>query len=153
MSAVGYVICEKCGRKADRRFFHLGMCQSCYNYYHSGGTNNPIPEKGEIKLDRRGFVICHICGRAYKRLGSHIRESHDMTIKEYKECFGLCNNAKTTERTYSVIMRKLAYKNGMPERLVKAGFNTRIKKGETDKRKGKRVRLQECLDKRKRHKD
>ena len=36
----------------------------------------------EIKDDATGKVICHICGRAYTRLGSHVKESHDMTIEE-----------------------------------------------------------------------
>ena len=141
------MLCKKCGENADEKYFHLGMCQKCYEYFRKGGTENPIPDKGRIEYDNRGCVVCHICGRAYKRLGSHIKESHKMTIAEYKEAYGLCNNARTTETEYSNKMRDLAYKNGMVERLQKFGFNTRIQKGETDKRKNKRVRLQECLDK------
>ena len=49
-------------------------------------------------------------------------------------------------------MSKLAYKNGMPERLKTTGMNTRIKKGENKMRLGKKSRLQECLDKSKRYK-
>lgn len=145
------MLCVKCGRDADAKHFHLGMCQACYNYFHSGGTENPIPNRGEIEYDHRGYVVCHICGRAYKRLGSHIKESHGMSIAKYKELYGLCNNARTTEKSYSELMRGLAYKNGMVERLLKVGYNTRIKKGETDKRKGKSSRLQECLDRKKRY--
>ena len=127
------------------------MCQTCYNYFRLGGTENPLPEHGKIEHDCRGFVICHICGRAYKRLGSHIKESHKMSIMEYKETFGLCNNARTTEKTYSEQMRKSAYKYDMHERLKVLGENTRIKKGENDKRKGKKSRLQECLDRSERY--
>ena len=145
------MICGKCGRDADGKYFHLGMCQSCYEYFRKGGTENLLPEHGKIEHDSRGFVICHICGRAYKRLGSHIKESHEMSIAEYKETFGLCNNARTTEKTYSEQMRISAYKNGMVDQLLKHGYNTRIKKGETDKRKGKKSRLQECLDRSERY--
>ena len=73
-----------------------------------------------------------------------------MTIAEYKEMFGLCSNSRTTEHEYSELMRRYAIDNNMPEQLLAAGFNTRIKTGETRLRKGKQVRLQESLDKRKR---
>ena len=145
------MICGKCGRDADGKYFHNGMCRACYNYFRLGGTENLLPEHGKIEHDCRGFVICHICGRAYKRLGSHIKESHGMSILEYKETFGLCNNARTTEKAYSEQMRILAYKYDMHERLKVLGENTRIKKGENDKRKGKKSRLQECLDRSERY--
>ena len=145
------MLCCKCGRSADEKHFHLGMCQSCYEYYRKGGTENPLPKPGTIEYDYRGYVVCHICGRAYKRLGSHIKESHGMSMAEYKEAFGLCNNARTTEKTYSEQMRKLAYKYDMHKRLKVLGENTRIKKGENNKRKGKKSRLQECLERSERY--
>ena len=141
--------CSKCG-KEDRSY--AGLCQACYNYYRKGGTDNPLPALGKIEHDHRGYVICHICGRAYKRLGSHIKESHGMSIAEYKAKFELCNNAKTTEANYSAHMHDLAYKYDMPKRLQITGKATRIKKGERDKRLGKKVRLQECLDRSERYK-
>lgn len=142
--------CSKCGKPIDRSY--AGMCQSCYRYYHDGGTDNILPEPGEIKYDSRGYVICHICGRAYKRLGSHIKEWHGMSIAEYKEKFGLCNNAKTTESNYSQLMHDFAYQYNMPKQLKKVGQPTRIKKGERDKRFGKKARLQECLNKSRKYK-
>jgi hypothetical protein len=122
------------------------MCQACYNYYRNGGTDNPLPLLGNIAHDHRGYVVCHICGRAYKRLGSHIKESHNMSITEYKEKFGLCRSAKTTEKNYSQHMHNLAYQYGMPEMLQETGKITRFKKGQKI-RLGKEVRLQECLNK------
>ena len=144
------MICSKCGNHS-RKIFN-GMCQACYNYYRKGGTDNALPDIGRIAYDYRGCVICHICGRAYKRLGSHIRETHHMTISAYKEQFGLCNNARTTEKAYSQRMHDSAYENGMSERLRETGKKTRVKKGETKLRKGKKVRLQECLDRSDRYK-
>ena len=55
--------------------------------------------------------------------------------------------AKTTEENYHNTMRTLAYDNGMVERLLESGKNTRLEKGNC-LRKGKQVRLQEILDKR-----
>lgn len=142
--------CRDCGQNIthDNRFG--GLCQSCYNYYRNGGTTNPIPPKGVIKKDSRGYIICHICGKAYKRLGSHTKEKHHMSIAEYKEKFELCANAKTTESNYSAHMSELAYKYEMPTMLKDVGKATRIKKGEKDKRLGKKTRLQETLAKKSR---
>lgn len=143
--------CSKCGKPISGKIYPDETCQACYNYYRNGGTDNPIPSKGKIAHDYRGYVVCHICGRAYKRLGSHIKEWHNMSIAEYKAEFELCNNAKTTERNYSEHMHDLAYKYDMPKRLQITGKSTRIKKGEKDKRLGKKVRLQECLDRSERY--
>ena len=142
--------CSKCGKSITQSY--SGMCQGCYNYYRHGGTDNPLPELGKVEHDHRGYVICHICGRAYKRLGSHIKEWHNMSIAEYKAKFELCNNAKTTERNYSEHMHNLAYKYDMPHRLQITGYPTRIKKGQRDMRLGKKVRLQECINKSERYK-
>lgn len=139
--------CKKCGNLINGKIYPNNTCQSCYHYYHKGGTDNPIPDKGIVAHDYRGYVVCHICGRAYKRLGSHIKEWHKITIADYKAKFELCNNTKTTEQNYSKHMSKLAYQYDMPQQLIKAGVATRIKKGQKDMRKGKKVRLQECINK------
>ena len=140
------MLCKECGKQIGYKVFSGGTCQSCYNYFRKGGIVYPIPEHGRIEHDVSGKVICHMCGRAFIRLGSHIKESHNMSIKEYKEKFGLCANARTTESNYSKTMKKLAYDNHMAEQLQEVGKNTRLKKGNSV-RKGK-VRLQEILDKR-----
>lgn len=138
--------CKECGKQITR-VYPGDLCLGCYNYFRTGGKIHALPEAGRIEFDESGKVICHICGRSFKRLGSHARESHNMTIDEYKEKFGLCRTSRTTEEKYSQIMRVNAYKNSMVEQLLEAGKSTRIKKGETDKRKNKKARLQEILDK------
>ena len=142
--------CKECGKIITGKVYPNGMCQGCYKYFQGGGTINPLPEHGRIAYDANGKVICHICGRSYTRLGSHIKESHEMTIDQYKEKFGLCRKSRTTENSYSENMSYLAYKYKMDERLVETGKNTRIKKGDCSMRKGKKVRLQEILDKKER---
>lgn len=140
--------CSKCGKELTKSYG--GLCQACYRYYHDGGTDNPIPEPGTIAYDHRGYVVCHICGRAFKRLGSHAKESHNMSVAEYKEKFELCKNARTTEKNYAQRMHDLAYKYRMPEQLQETGKITRFQPGEQI-RLGKKVRLQECLDKSRRY--
>lgn len=143
-------ICSECGKTINRSY--SGMCQGCYNYFRKGGTINTIPDHGRIEYDVNGKVICHICGRAYIRLGSHIKESHNMTIAEYKEKFGLCKRTKTTEKIYSDKMADSAKQNNMDIQLIISGKNTRIKEGDTSFRKNKKACLQEILDKKDRNK-
>lgn len=138
--------CRDCGQDISHCNRYGGLCQSCWVYYRNGGTVNPLPPKGVIAKDSRGYVVCHICGKAYKRLGSHTKEKHHMHIDEYKAKFELCNNAKTTESGYSKHMSSLAYKYEMDKQLKEAGKGTRIKKGQRDMRLGKQVRLQERID-------
>ena len=147
--------CSQCGKIISNKRYG-GLCQGCYKYFKNGGKIHDIPAAGTIAYDNRGKIICHICGKSFVRLGSHVRESHGMTIDEYKERFGLCHSARTKEQNYSNIMRKHAKENGMVQQILDAGKGTRIKKGETHLRKGKKVRLQEIINsnlrKRKNHK-
>lgn len=145
------MFCKKCGKHTSTLYLNNTVCQGCYKYFKNGGKVNPTPRAGEIARDSRGFVICHICGRAYRRLGSHIRESHCMTIAQYKQLFGLCSNAKTTEQSYSYMMKGLAYRNKMPQKLLEVGRNTRIKPGQK-LRLGKKSRRQECIERSVRYK-
>lgn len=139
------MICTSCNRDFDRKQLVDGLCQTCLKYFNEGGEINPLPEPGTIGYDNRGYVVCHICGKAYKKLGAHTYQMHDLLIKEYKELFGLCNNTKTTERTYSQTMRNYAYQYNMPEQLRITGANTRVKPGDTHLRLGKTLRLQEKM--------
>lgn len=140
--------CKECGKLMTKSYG--GLCQACYRYFHSGGIVHPLPEPGRIEMDEKGKPICHICGRSFTRLGSHIKESHGMSIDEYKEMFGLCRKARTTESCYSKHMRELAYQYDMPKRLIETGKSTRVIKGDGSRRKGKQVRLQEVINKRSR---
>ena len=136
-------VCKACG-KTIGRVYPGGLCQGCYKYFLNGGAIYEKPAPGVVAKDENGRVICHICGRSFTRLGSHVRESHEMTISEYKEAFGLCRSARTTETTYSEKMRESAYINNMPERLAMVGVQTRIKPGEK-LREGIRGRTQETI--------
>lgn len=143
--------CKYCGKEANTLYClenkkKATACQGCYKYFRNGGTINPLPHAGCVEYDAHGKVICHICGRAYTRLGSHLRESHSMTISEYKEMFGLCKRTKTTEKQYSDMMHDYALENDMDLQLKETGEDTRIKKGDTSMRKGKKICLQEYLN-------
>lgn len=135
--------CSSCSKEITGKVYPNGYCQACYRYF-STNTIHPIPEPGTIGKDENGLLICHICGRSYRRLGSHVKESHQLTIAAYKELFGLCKSAKTTEDSYSKTMSNYAYKYNMPDQLMTTGKDTRFQKGDKI-RKGVPVRLQERI--------
>jgi hypothetical protein len=82
--------CNSCDRKlTGKKKYPNGLCQACYNYFRLGGKVNELPEKGTIACDDRGYPICHICGKAYRKPLSHAWLVHGMHEDEYKEKFGL----------------------------------------------------------------
>ena len=47
------------------------------------------PHYGEVIKNPDGTLVCHICGKSFRKLGSHVYMSHDMTSREYKIMYGL----------------------------------------------------------------
>lgn len=140
-------ICTACGKTFKGKIYKDGTCQGCYNYFRNGGKIYSRPAPGYVAKTEDGEIICHICGRAFKKLGGHIKESHKMTIAEYKERFGLCNNTKLTAESYRECMRGYIREYNIIEGLMINGYNTRLKKGDTHLRQGKKSRQQECIEK------
>jgi len=60
-------------------------------------------------------IQCLLCGRWYKSLGLHLRQSHQWTVKDYKEQFGLPwsrgLNGMGTRRKYQRHAHKLHAQN------------------------------------------
>ena len=75
------LVCEICGRSNNRtkykEEFDMILCDSCvimckkYKFHY-------IPPLGEIHYDDKGNIICHICGRSFKKLTEHIKFKHNM---------------------------------------------------------------------------
>lgn len=126
------VNCRFCG-KLDKNY--SGYCQRCYNYFCTLGYKVYTAEYGKVKKvdnikdNQYGMIICHICGRAFTKLQSHIAYAHNLTKKEYCQKFGLDNKVVLTEKTYSKKMSDLAYKYNMDEQVKRVGEKTRFKKG------------------------
>lgn len=122
------------------------LCQKCYTYFVLEEEKvYPIPPKGEVHHTEKGKIICHICGKAFYKLGNHIYYSHHITAKEYKEEFELRYNIKLTSQEYQKVMRQHAFNNDMDKNLKKWGKNTRFKRG---KGQSRRVSSQEILERR-----
>lgn len=105
-------------------------CQKCYDYLkkHPEGLY-PLPPKGEIHYANNGDPICHICGKAIRKLGNHIALAHKMPQHEYREMFGLYHNTKLANSDYQETMRKYNEQYSdivVKDNLLKGGMNTRV---------------------------
>ena len=139
--------CDMCGttdgKIFNRRKFGKSLCQTCYRY-ETEHPVHPLPNKGEVVYDEEGKPICHICGRAFKKLASHAYNRHKISASDYKEMFGLNNTKGLIAESTREILRehsKNNYDKVVKENLIKKGENSRFKNGDKGRTKDK-VRLQ-----------
>ena len=105
-------------------------CNTCYSYLrrHPEGRY-PLPPKGVIHCASNGDVICHICGEAQRKLGSHIARRHHMSQNEYRDMFELYHNTRLSNYEYIKNMSQINSKYRdivVKENLIKRGEKTRI---------------------------
>ena len=105
-------------------------CNTCYSYLrkHPEGRY-PLPPKGVIHCASNGDVICHICGKAHRKLGNHISNRHHMSQNEYRDMFELYHNTKLSNYEYIKNMSQINNKYRdivVKENLIKRGEKTRI---------------------------
>jgi len=109
---------------------------------------------GRIFYDFEGKPICHICGRAFHRLLSHVRQKHNLTAKEYKKKFGLnigngiISNISKSKSQIAVFNN---YNKVVEKNLIKNGKKTRFKIGDKGRTVDKmseqeRLRLKKFLN-------
>lgn len=106
------------------------ICQSCCTYLrnHPEGFYE-LPPKGEVYYAPNGDVICHICGQAHRKLGSHIVLKHKMTQQEYRDEFKLYHNTRLSNKDYIKKMKNYTYKYKdivINDNLIEKGKKTRI---------------------------
>ena len=128
-------VCEICQRSNSKtrysKTFEKVLCDSCYLMC----KRHPvvyIPPEGEIHYDDEGNILCHVCGRGFKKLAEHIKHKHKMTTDEYREEFGL-------NRTASLIGKNFIGNVPTEDFIIKYCHN-RFKKGHSyNKNKSKRL--------------
>lgn len=87
--------CGNCGahkRVFNNKVYNIPLCEHCRQEIFLYGELlkvHDLPPKGEIHYDKNGKPICHICGKAYHKLMSHVVQKHGMTEREYKDEFSL----------------------------------------------------------------
>ena len=119
--------CQFCGgvNKTTGKY-----CNTCYGYLrkHPEGRY-PLPPKGMVHYAPNGDTICHICGEAQRKLGSHIAHRHHMSQNEYRDMFELYHNTRLSNYEYINNMSQINNKHKdkvVKENLIKCGINTRI---------------------------
>lgn len=139
--------CEVCGTKEGKICYSKKhdktLCRKCYNYEKNHPVH-PLPKKGEVEYDDEGKLICHICGRAFRRLSSHAFRGHGVSAYTYKEMFGLNNNTGLLIESTKEMLReynKNNYEKVVKENLINKGKDSRFKKGSKGRTRDK-IRLQ-----------
>ena len=100
-----------------------------------------LPSKGEIWYDENGKIICHVCGRSFNKLSSHLVQAHNISSSEYKEMFELNRGQKLTSKSMEEYFRNKPRKD-----ITKYSMETRFKDKHKSPRKGKKARLQTILE-------
>jgi len=139
--------CELCGTSKERliksRQFNQTLCSKCYQRERYSRSRFEIPPKGVKYVTEDDKYVCHICGKAYKKLAQHAYNSHGMNEKEYKEKFGLDRKGIVAKSTRDLLRKSVKdnYKLVVGENLIKGGADNRFKDG-GEGRKAEKCRLE-----------
>ena len=135
------IVCKECEKEIEGKVSR-GMCITCYRQWHSNNKTKTydLPQIGEVKYSPEGLVICHICGKAYKKLLSHVWQKHGIDEKEYKRTFGLNTSqgliCESTRKKLQDAVKK-HYDTVVTNNIVKNGEKTRFYKGSEGRVKSK----------------
>lgn len=129
------VECVKC--KSKTKHPRRGLCVKCYGrerreLMRAKEVVYELPSIGEVHYSKDGKPICHICGRAYHKLLSHVWQIHGMNEKEYKKEFGLSlYNGIISDMTKEKLQGRVQenYEKVVEANLLVNGKKTRFKKG------------------------
>ena len=102
---------------------------------------NELPPKGEVWYDKNDRIICHICGKGFNKLSSHLVQAHNINSNKYKEMFELKRSQKLTSKGMQEY-----FKNKPRKDITKYSYKTRFKDGVASCRKGTKARLQTILE-------
>lgn len=88
--------------------------------------------KGEIHYNKEGLPLCHICGKPFKKVLSHVWQKHNMSAYDYKKTYGLETTKSIMCKDSIELARKRNlehYDKVVTENLVRKGQSTRFKQG------------------------
>ena len=66
----------------------------------------PLPH-GVLTRDADGRLLCHVCGRSYVQLGTHVWHTHEMCAETYRETFGLRAQERLASEDYRRTLRRV----------------------------------------------
>ena len=106
--------CIECKKITDK--LKKKLCIKCYGRQYREHKKRQekvydIPPIGEINYSEEGKPICHICGKAYNKLLTHVYYAHKMGEKEYKKEFGLnLHQGIVSKKTKAKLQKKCGIK-------------------------------------------
>lgn len=113
------------------------------------GPRERHPDHGRLIRDEdTDTVICHVCGRAFRALGSHVRV-HGMTGAQYRQAFGLLRTRAMSARSLSreqSRVRLAAYEASEEARERFAAGREMARSGELSRRRWDRARGRETAE-------
>lgn len=98
------------------------------------------PHYGELIYDARGLLVCHICGKSFKKLGAHIWGKHHILKRTYCEMYGLDVERGLCSEEHRELLRENVmkhYNESVVENLIQGGRKTRFEYGHTGRPKEK----------------
>lgn len=130
-------VCSICGiTQKDSKIIknrEAGMlCAKCYQRRKNNPTVYETPDYGTIGYNDEGKPICHICGKAYHKLMSHVHQIHEISAYEYKVEFGLETSKGIMSDDSKELASERAYENYdevIAKNLIEKGVDTRYKIG------------------------
>lgn len=122
--------CKVCGEALKPYEKHMqGMCQPCYKYFKVDKKKvYPLPPLGEMTHAENGDIICPLCGRAFAKLGAHIKYFHKLDPVEVYIKVGWDRTPHATSKKYQDKMRGYI-REDITLQLIENGKGTRFKKG------------------------
>jgi len=129
--------CKMCGKELPNAKFRTFCSKECRNrsYNIKQAESGYSTDWAKAKRDKIASVPdenkcqCLICGKWYVQVGSHVRQVHGMTAREYREYFDLEVKRGTTPKWFRKMKGDQALKNGTYKNLD-IGAKYRFKKGQ-----------------------
>ena len=135
-------ICIECNEKHKRP---APLCQKCY-LWHKTHPNTPIiyPKKSQVLYTNdNNEIYCWYCGKSYTKIFQHIRYAHNISKNDACDEQRLYHTHQYTGLKYREKMKQYNYENRdivVNENLIKSGINTRYKKEQIVKGRGKHIK-------------
>lgn len=90
------------------------------------------PHYGEIVYTANGLLVCHICGKAFIKLGGHVWAKHRILVRDYCKMYGLdVGKGLCSVEHKKVLREKLMkhYDEVVVDNLIEGGRSSRFKCG------------------------
>ena len=95
------------------------------------------PNYGKVVKSADGRIICHICGKPFRKLGAHVVQKHGITSWVYKVMFGLDvikGLVSDEHRQHLSDCAKRNYDVSIKKNLIEGGTATRFAKHSKEKK-------------------